>query len=136
MRKQNWPELLDKYITENNSQTYKYGVFDCVTFGAEWIALIMDVDILDGIKYKGIKSALSLLNKHGGLFKMTSVQMGKAGLKKTHPALAKRGDIVGFMTEAHGETVGICIGRQVVSPGENKLIFLPMTDAVIAWEIV
>ena len=136
MRKQNWPELLDKYIRESGRREYEYQHFNCVTFGAAWVIISTGINMLKGIKYKDKNEALSILENSGGLFKMTEDRMADAGFKTVNPALAKRGDVVGFFTKTHGETVGICVGKQFASPGLHELVFLPMRDAVKAWEII
>ncbi len=141
MRCQDWPEKLDEYIRKNNGRKYEHGKFDCVLFGADIIKIMTACrhgageDILTGIKYKDMKSAVTLLKRMGGLFEMTSVQMKEKGYWEVNPRLAHRGDIVGFMTKAHGETIGVCVGTDIVSPGKTELVYLPMTEAVIAWRI-
>ena len=136
MRNELWPEMLNDYIQLNFGKEYKYGKNDCVMFMAGFIRLITGKDVLKGKRYNGQKSALALLEKHGGLFKLVDMQFEKFGFKNiTNVNKAKRGDVVGFITELHGETIGICIGSVFVSPGVDDLIFLPMTQAVRAWEI-
>ncbi len=142
MRVDDWPELLDKFIRENDGKKYEHGRFDCVLFGAGIIKEMTGVNILDGesrgsrgIRYKDKKTALALLKRKGGLFKMTSVQMQDKGFVGINPRSSQRGDIVGFMTKAHGETIGVCVGADIVSPGEKELVYLPMTEAVMAWRI-
>lgn len=135
MRNELWPEILNDYIQLNIGKEYKYGKNDCVMFMAGFIRLITGKDVLAGKRYNGQKSALTLLKKHGGLFSLVDMQFKKFGLNLIKPLKAKRGDVVGFVTEAHGETVGICIGSVFVSPGVHDLVFLPMTQAVRAWEV-
>lgn len=135
MRFPEWPELMDDYINANNHKQYRYGVFDCVTFCAGLIKIISNINILEGVEYKDARSALRVLKSDTGLFDMTGKQMITFGMREIPTGLTRRGDIVGFMTDAHGETVGVCVGSKFVSPGENDLIFLPMTEAVKAWGI-
>lgn len=136
MRNELWPEILNDYIQLNLGKEYKYGKNDCVMFMAGYIRLITGKDVLAGKRYNGQKSAFTLLKRHDGLFNLVDMQFEKLGLKKiSNVNKAKRGDIVGFVTKLHGETVGICIGSTFVSPGADDLVFLPMTQAVRAWEV-
>lgn len=135
MRSERWPEILDDYIRVNSGKEYKYGKTDCVMFASGFIKLITGKDTLKGKRYAGQKSALSLLKKSGGLFNLVDMQCEKAGFPVIEVMKAKRGDVVGFMTEAHGETVGICVGNMFVSPGTDDLVFLPMAQAIRAWEV-
>ena len=136
MRNELWPEILNDYIQLNLVKEYKYGKHDCVMFMAGFINMITGKDVLKGKRYNGQKSALTLLEKHGGLFNLVDMQFEKVGFKKiSNVRKTKRGDVVGFITESHGETVGICIGSTFVSPGVHDLVFLPMTQAVRAWEV-
>jgi hypothetical protein len=137
MRNQEWPELLNSYIKEHDKKIYKMGVFDCVTFISGLVKLITGANLLKGISYKGEKAGLTLLRKHNGLFNLTDKQMKKCGYYPyKNKAFTKRGDIVGFITETHGETLGVCIGSQFVSPGKDELVYLPMTQAVRSWGII
>lgn len=135
MRVLDWTELLDGYIVENKDKEYKYGRFDCVMFSVELVKKIVGVDLLEGIDYEDMKTGLELLKKNEGLFKLTNKQVEKVGLGEILPALAQRGDMVGCMTKAHGETLGVCVGSKFVSTGENGLVFLPMKEVVKAWRI-
>jgi hypothetical protein len=135
MRYEQWPELLDQYVIDNQRKPYKYGTADCVTFMAGLVALITGKDVLKGKRYSGEKSALKLLKKHGGLYNLVDIQFEKVGFKKIDVMRARRGDVVGFKTEAHGETVGVCVGNMFVSQGSDGLVFLPMRKSELAWEV-
>ena len=135
MRTLDWTEILDEYIIQNRYRKYKYGSFDCVLFSTELVKKIIGINLLEGIDYNDMKTGLDLLKKSGGLFKLTDLQMNKVGLKTIPLAFAQRGDVVGCMTEEHGETLGICIGSKFVSTGEDELVFLPMKEVIKAWRI-
>ncbi len=136
MRFDHWPETLDYYIRSTSENPYKMGIFDCVSFVAKAMKHITGKDILDEIDYTDEKTGLKLLKKHDGLFKLADKQFNKVDiLPYKNKNYCKRGDIVGFMTAAHGETLGICTGSEFVSPGKSELVYLPMADVVRAWEV-
>lgn len=135
MRQQNWEILLDTYITVNKNVFFDYGESDCVRFCARWIMNATGKKVLKGILYRGVKSGERILKDGGGLWNLTTKQMQEIGNKEIPVTLAKRGDIIGIMTLAHGESVGICTGRNIVSPGDDGLVFLPMSEAHRAWEV-
>jgi hypothetical protein len=135
MRHEEWPEIMESYIQNNRGKEYKWSRQDCVTFMAQFVHIITGKDVLIGKRYAGEKSAMTLLKKYKGLFRLVDMQFKKFGLNKIKPLQAKRGDVVGFKTKAHGQTVGICVGNMFVSQGEDDLVFLPMSEAVKAWEV-
>ncbi len=135
MRNDRWPEILDDYIRENKAQVYKYGKADCIMFMAGFVKQITGKDVLKGKRYKGEKSALRLLKEFDGLFNLVNIQFEKVGFEPVEVMRARRGDVVGFETAAHGETVGICVGNMFVSQGIEDLVFLPMSTALRAWRV-
>ncbi len=135
MRTDDWPEMLDYYIRSNAQKPYEYGKFDCFLFVKYFVPIITGVEIFKSVKYKTMRGGTSILKKHGGLFNLVKLHMEKAGFDEIAPPFARRGDIVGFKTKAHNEAIGICVGRDFVSPGEYELEYAPMIDAIIAWRI-
>ena len=137
IRVEDWPERLDAYLESVKDKPFQYGihVHDCCTFMADAVLAIAGVDVMKGLRtYQDKKSAYRVARDYGGggLAEAVDKAMGEWGCKEVPPLTAQRGDVVLFETEI-GDTVGICVGDRITAPGENGLLFNPLSDINRAW---
>lgn len=133
MRYENWPERLNKFISDNNKKPFTWGEHDCCLFAANAIREITGFDYAEELRgsYSTIKEAVVILNKIGGVKKLASSYLSE----EINPMMAQRGDLVLIETDEHGETLAICIGDKCVAPGMTGLQFAKMSTALTAWRI-
>lgn len=132
MRYDNWPERLNKMILISRELPFEWGKHDCCLFAAHVVKALTGEDFTIPFigKYATAKGAARLLKKHGGVRGIATAALGE----EINPLAAQRGDIV-MIDGEHGDTLGVCIGRQCVAPGFTDLIYFPMTAAVTAWRV-
>lgn len=125
-----WPERLHHYFDSVARQPFCYGVHDCARFAREVVHSItgewIDEAAFEG--YKDRKSALRLIEAMP-LRKRVSRCLGSS----TSAALARRGDVVLYTHERHGDALGVCDGMRFFAPGDQRLEARPMSEAVRAW---
>lgn len=137
MRCEDWPEKLDSYIKENLNKPFSYAENDCCTFASEIIKIMTGKDIMEGMrgKYKDKESGYKVMKRFaGGLIGTFKKTMEKYSFEEIPPLMAQRGDVVIYETEM-GDTVGICIGDKIITPGENGIISNPIFEGKMAWRI-
>jgi hypothetical protein len=133
MRHQDWPERLNKIISESHNKPFAWGEHDCCLFAANVVFEITGVDHAAELRgtYKTALQASRALQNAGGVSGIASAALGK----EINPLTAQRGDVVLLDRPDHGETLAICIGVNCTAPGENGLQSVPMAEAVTAWRV-
>lgn len=128
VRRPNWPELLHAYIESRRFMPFEWGHNDCGLFAADAIIAITGTDLAADLRgYKSGRGAASRIAKAGGM-------RGLAGslIEKKH-GFASRGDLVLVELDAR-ETFGVVAGNGFwCGPGENGLVFRPMSEVVTAF---
>lgn len=127
MKKENWPILLDQYLTESKTKTFEWGKFDCCIFATDWILLATDIDYFEPYrgKYDSMKSAYKLIGRN--LDTLVSEK-----LRGLPIAFAQRGDVVACQTEL-GIALGVFDGTDGWFTSEEGLITKPIC---LAWRII
>lgn len=136
-RREDWPERLDECVESVRHKPFEYGINDCCSFMAEVLWLIAGVDIMKGLRTYGDKRSAYRIIKHyagGGVAEAVEKAMEDCGYAEIRPLEAQRGDVVLFETKL-GDTAGICIGSKITTPGENGLLFNPLSETKRAWRI-
>jgi hypothetical protein len=131
-RRENWPDLLAKFIDERRSQPFARGVNDCCIFAADWVQLCTGKDYAETWRgrYSTDIGARRFLDDSGGV----EALVDSLGLDRIQPQRAGRGDIVA--QDAGLEmTLGICLGVTTAFVAKNGLIFGSIENVKSAWKI-
>lgn len=137
MRCQDWPEKLDKFIKDNIHKPFVYAENDCCIFAAEAIRIMTGKDIMEDIrgKYDGKESGYKFIKRFAeDLVGTVRKVMEKHNFKEIPPLTAQRGDVVIYETN-FGDTVGICLGEKIVTPGNDGIISNSVLEGRTAWRI-
>lgn len=132
LRPQVWPLLLDQYIEETKGRAFEWGALDCVTFAANWRAVVSGVDPIAQWRgsYKTEREALRLIAGLGcdGLEALGSRLFGEPD--PLGPKFAGRGDLV----LAQG-ALGISLGARGAFLSLSGVEFLPARDFKTVWKV-
>lgn len=135
-RFQDWPARLNAYIEECRSKSFAWGRFDCVHFGAAWVAKATGHNPLKGLKlrYRSRDGAIKSLERLG-YDSIAAAITAHIGEPLTSRFLARRGDIVTLPRDGM-DGVGICVDeRCVFLHPETGLTFVPLKDVASAWRV-
>ncbi|HEY0684770.1 MAG TPA: hypothetical protein VGD45_20705 [Steroidobacter sp.] len=125
----NWPELLAEYVESRRTRPFEWGSNDCALFLADWIVTATGVDHAKRWRrYKTASGAAAIVKRNGGMRRLAL----NAGLAEKAVGMAQRGDGVLAVLEGR-ETFGVVAGNAMwCGPGEDSLLFRPISDDVIA----
>jgi hypothetical protein len=120
------------YLSERAFMPYEWGrkANDCMSFPAGAVKAQTGTDPASGLKWKSRATALSLLNKLGGVEAVLD-----ARFERIPPARAMRGDIGVVPDEELGVHPVIVEGVTICAPGERGLKRLPRSAMTAAWDI-
>jgi hypothetical protein len=120
------------YLAERATMRHEFGrkANDCLSFVAGAVKAQTGKDPARGLQWKSQATALSLLNKLGGVEAVLD-----ARFERVAPSLAQRGDI-GVIPDADlGSHPMIVEGKTLCAPGEKGLKRCPRSAMTAAWDI-
>ncbi|MGJ7611841.1 MULTISPECIES: DUF6950 family protein [unclassified Variovorax] len=134
---------LDRFIEVRRNVPFEYFTHDCANIAADWVLESTGRDPMADLRgdagvlsKRRLLPALRLVRAAGGFEAAATARLGTAlpGL------MAQRGDVVlaqtgGKIGRVSGFGFGICTGPHIVVPGDNGLVFLPLTVGVAAWRV-
>lgn len=130
-----FPSKLISFCRQGRDRTFEWGVFDCVTWAADWVHELTGIDPISDIRgsWHDAASAVEVLTRLGGLrAAATSLLGAEAPLPFT-----QRGDVV--LVEIEGrEALGVCVGPYAITPAPPEIsgtVLVPMTKAVASWRV-
>lgn len=128
VRKEGWELLLSAYIKERRTTPFQWGVNDCVTFSADCVLRLTDIDLI--AEYRGYTSEAEANELMQGLtlLQMIKQVMGEA---LANYRLARRGDVVFTNLGALG--IVDDTGQRVAVMTENGIGFLPLKESYQVW---
>ena len=94
LRVNDWVGVLGRYIAENSSGKFAYGVRDCCLFSAGAVKALTGVDVMADVHYSNARGAVREIRRFGGVDEAVRSVMSKAGFEEVHPLTAHRGDVV------------------------------------------
>lgn len=124
-----WPEALFEYVQSKTLTPFEWGVHDCATFAAGAILSITG-ELLFTPAYTDVFGAKAFELSVGGFTAYLSNLFGEP----IAPLQVQRGDI-GLLILEDRELLSVVIGSQVVAPGENHLMYYPITMLSKAWRV-
>ena len=133
MRISNWPKVLHQVIDERRGVPFSWGENDCALFAADVVQALTGTDYASS--YRGrystaIGSVRVLNNDKTSMEDLVTVALGQP----VSPALLQRGDVAQF-DNGNGKTLGICVGRHIVSPGTGGLEWVNMSYCLQGWKV-
>lgn len=128
-----WPEQLVRFVDEARGRPFEWGEHDCVTAAADWVAQCTGVDPIADLRgrWTSAAEAARVIAELGGLEPAITARLG-APLKS--PLFAQRGDLALLRIDGR-QTLAVVIGADVVGPGEDGLVPLPVASAEVAWRV-
>ncbi len=126
-RRPDWPERMAAVIERAMNQPFCWGTHDCVTFAADVVVAISDVDPLAGLRgrWHTERGAARILRGMGGLH---AAWTGALGEPLSSPLMAGRGDVA-LVRQAVGERAVVAMA--VVDAG---FWCLPGPDGLVQGE--
>lgn len=132
MRPEIWTQLLDNYIESSRARPFEWGAFDCVTFAANWKALVTGVDPIASVRgtYATERGALEIIVRLGckDLEAVATHFFGEPD--PLGPKFAGRGDIV----LAQG-ALGISLGARGAFLSLSGLESIPARQFQTVWKV-
>jgi len=130
--KENWPEVLDKCISDARGKPFEWGEHDCCMFAANVVEELTGTDYAAEFrgKYKTMRGASKALGKIP-----LDKTMDKKLKRTQHP---NRGDVVLIgkeITQQPLPALGICLGMTVALIGDQGIEFLPVAVIAAAWDV-
>jgi len=110
IRRDDWPQRLNEYLTACRDKKFQLGKFDCAKFAAGAIKAMTDEDVMP-VKYSTKKEAVKLMAQKPMTEWLAEV------LEPCHPAKAQRGDIGVF-----DGACGVVIGRYTIFAGDQWMV--------------
>jgi hypothetical protein len=120
------------YLAERAHMPHEWGrkANDCMSFPAGAVKAQTGNDPAAGLKWKSHATAMSLLNKLGGIEAVLD-----ARFERVPTALAMRGDIAVVPDPDLGSHPMIVEGQTLCTPGERGLKRCPRSAMTAAWDI-
>jgi hypothetical protein len=123
---------LTAYLAERSQMPHEWGrqANDCMSFVAGAVKAQTGKDPARGLKWKSHATALSLLNKLGGVEAILD-----ARFERIAPAHAMRGDIAVIADPELGSHPMIVEGKTLCAPGVRGLKRAPRSAMTAAWNV-
>lgn len=130
MRRRDWPERLAQAIREARGKKFG-GAYYCVTFAADCVLAMTDVDYLADYRGQDMETALANLKAagHKSFYHYMVTTFGKP----VPMFEAKRGDVV-IRTDPELIT-GICVGQNTAYPTDLGLTYYPTLEQRWAFRV-
>lgn len=131
-RHNDWPERLASFVQGRLGAPFAWGSNDCCLFAADAIQALTGDDPGAALRgtYTDAAGAVQVLAGRTPADLATEL----LGAPLATPAFARRGDIV--CQEIDGrQTLGVCVGEQWCAPGDDGLVFQPMSQVALAWRV-
>lgn len=132
IRRPDWPEQLAAFIDARRYAPFAWNTNDCATFAFDAVRAMTDTDAIADLRgrWKTARGAATVLNRLGGMQTAATARLGEP-----KPAtFAQRGDVV-LVTTGGRDSLAICTGMVAAGAGVEGVVWLPMTQARLAWSV-
>lgn len=131
-RLRDWPERLAELVQARLREPFAWGSNDCCIFAADVVQALTGHDPAAELRgaYDGPVSAARALAGQ----QPAELAAGVLGQALDSPAMAQRGDVVCGLVDGQ-QRLGVCVGELWCGPGEDGLVFEPMSTAWQAWRV-
>lgn len=135
-RLENWPELLNSYIAEQETAPFVWGEHDCCLFVCNVIQLLTGIDPAKDYRnrYKTKAGATRLLAKAGGLEALAVAVCADMEFVEIGVNFCQRGDLV-LMDCAEEQALGICLGANAAFVTLTGFTYYPLSKCCRAWRV-
>jgi hypothetical protein len=132
MKRYDWTRRLYGVIEAHKDTTFGWGQHDCCLFAARCVDAMCDTEYEAGLQaeYQDERSAMEYIASFGSIKSAVDSWLGKP----QNLNFTQRGDVVLFDNDGR-ETLGICLGRDIVSTGESGLVSVSMVRAICSWAV-
>lgn len=132
MRRYDWASKLHEHIAANASSRFSWGENDCCLFVARAVDVICETEHAASLasRYYDEATAQAYIAQSGGIAAAVDIFIGP---HKTE-GRPMRGDVVLF-GGANGETLGICVGRNIASVGQSGVVMEDRAKTICYWSI-
>lgn len=123
IRRPDWPERLDAFIRSRRNAPFAWGTNDCLTYCADAILAMTDVDILgeDRGTWANSTEAWAFVERVGGFDQYLAERLRPLQSSLT----VKRGDVGLVPAEpADWPTVALCTGRHWCGPHHEGMVMI------------
>jgi hypothetical protein len=124
-------EALIAFIDSKHKIPHEWGANDCMRFVAGTVEAQTGIDPARGLRWKSHATAISLLNKLGGIEAVLDSKF-----ERIPPSLAKHGDIAGVPDADLGIHPMIVEGLTLVCPGDKGNARTRRSMMTCAWSAV
>jgi hypothetical protein len=135
VRRNDWPEVLTKFLAENRLRPFRWGSWDCCLFACNGIREITGVDV--AAKYRGrYQTMLGAFRLIGGSVRNVAVEVASLHGFAKHNLVedARPGDVV--LATLAMETLGIVsLARTGIFVTTMGLASFPLSLTTEAWKI-
>lgn len=135
-RRPDWPERLATYIEARRHLPFEWGPNDCASFAAGGVRAMTGArlsSLLPAV-WSSEHQALRVLRDRGGLEQAVALVLGSP-LEGRAAEMVGRGAVVCVQIEGRA-TLGLANGgRHWCAPGEQGLVWRPMSEVRVAWEV-
>lgn len=131
-RRPDWPAVLAHFVRHSRERPFAWGSHDCALFAAHWVDAATGSRIsaeFEG-RYSTRAGAQDIIAEFGGLGALATHFLGEP----IDISFARRGDVALF-SQPSGETLGVVIGLEVVSPGATGWVARPVFECDRAWRV-
>lgn len=143
VRREDWPGRLAALLAEAKDRPLDWGRHDCCLFAADAVLAMTGEDPAAALRgrYRDVKGARRIVKARGGSLERLAEAMAKRhGWPECRVLQARRGDLLLLAPAAPispgwPQAFGICIGAIAAVPGQSRMVFLPLVQAVRAWSI-
>jgi hypothetical protein len=130
-----WDRKLGEYVRARRHMPFAWGVNDCCTFSAEWVALATGVNPFPELRqHRTAFAATRALVRHG-CKDAVDIATLVLGAPMGNTLFARRGDIVAIDALPGKPCLGICLGQFCAFPAEAGLRFVQLSVVKRAWHV-
>lgn len=132
MRRQDWPEKLDEYLTRPH--VFDWVNCNCALFAFDAVLEMTGHDFAK--EFRSVKTKRGMLVKFKRIYggKVTDCAVKELGLPISLK-MAKRGDVIAVKIK-DGSALGICLGSSSIFISEDEgEIRIPTMKCMVAWSI-
>jgi hypothetical protein len=121
-RVEDWQERLAAFVESVRDVPFEWSVNDCVTLAAGAVEAVAGFDPMAHHRgsYRDARTARLLIARSGGL---EALVLGCGCFREATPAFASRGDVVLVEDESGEDSLRVCLGVELIGPGEFGLSF-------------
>lgn len=130
-----WESRLADYIEARRRTPFAWGLHDCCTFAAGWVALATGTAPFPELRRHRTAYAATRALVRAGCRDAAAIATLALGPPLARTAFAARGDVVAIDVAPGKPALGICLGADSAFAGAAGLLFLPATAVTRAWRV-